>query len=194
MGGCGKTTLMQYMARSKKRILIFDPNNEPKYMQMATKVCFTQADLYKAIQAKTFVIAWRGYTTYRHTPEVFETAFLWPCHLADAAEDLLIIWDEFDVFCSAHSFPQIVQDIGFTGRHRGLATMAVSRAPNAIPRMYTRNVQRWLVFRTTEPTDIDYFRKVLGPGPAKELPTLQRFSCYDKTEKNGVILRQSPFD
>lgn len=176
LGGSGKSTLVRAWLKGNKRILIHDTSGEDEIAAMATDVIDSRSELLeRLIQGGTYVIAWRGFLVEE------ETAFEFANQAALAAEDVLVVWEEFDVYFegSGSYLPKYAYRIVHNGRHKGLTTIAVSRAPALVPKKLTRNVQRIAVFDTNEPYDVEYLAKKIGSANAALIPTLKEYQYLE---------------
>src|SRR5665213_2653137 len=95
-----------------------------------------------------------------------------------AAENLIFYVDEVDQQCSAngmmaqrsafwnrpenkHRRPSF-SDILDSGRHFGIALVAISRLPAQVNRKLTANCQEMRIFRQSEPNVLQYFQDKIG--------------------------------
>jgi len=178
-GGSGKSTLVRSWLKERRRVLIHDTNAEPELAALASDVIQDRGALVeRLLQGGPFVIAWRGFLVEQ------ETAFEFANEAALAAENVLVVWEELDVYFdgSGSHLPGWAYKIVHVGRHKGMRTIATSRAPALIPKKLTRNVQRIAIFRTDEPRDIQYLAEKVGTATAALIPTLAAFQYLDWNE------------
>ncbi len=182
-GGSGKSTLVRSWLVGHKRILIHDTAEEPEIKRLASDVIYTRSDLIARIMAGgSFVIAWRGFATEG------KDAFEYGNRAALAGEDMLIVWEELDIYFdgSGSTFSPLGFQIVHTGRHKGLTTITTSRAPGLIPKKLTRNVQRIAVFKTDEPGDLRYLAEKIGAANADRIQRLGEYQYLDWTDDQAT--------
>lgn len=187
--GSGKSFLARNHLKKFKRMVLYDPVEEPDNEAMSDIVCYTAGELIKALLDKPkgpLVICWRGFKTYRR--DAFEIGN----RICNAAGDLLLYWDEVDTFQEKTRLAEYAYDIINTGRHRGLRVFACSRRPARVPIDIRANANRICVFNTHEPTDLRALSERMGDEAVKELPRIREYHALDWSE-NGAKVKKSPF-
>ncbi len=71
--------------------------------------------------------------------------------------NLMIVGEEIDLYCSAHSINESLAKIIKYGRHRNISIMAISRRPAEVNRLITSQADELYIFKITEPRDLQYF-------------------------------------
>lgn len=175
-GGSGKSTLVRDWIADQRRVLIHDTAEEAEIANLATAVIDDYHQLLaRLIEGGPFVIAWRGFSHYGTAALEMANRAAW------AAEDMQIVWEEFDVYGdgSGSAMPPMAFKIIHVGRHRGLRTITTTRAPALVPKKLTRNVQRIAVFKTDEPNDVRYLAEKIGGANAERIAGLEEYHYLD---------------
>lgn len=88
--------------------------------------------------------------------------------------NLTLVIEEFHLYCNhTYTYPEIKKLIRL-GRHWGINIIGITQRIPDIPRDFTHAMDLLVVFRTTEPRDLDYFRKLsfVGDEGAKRISML----------------------
>lgn len=179
-GGSGKTTLALSHAADFKRVIFYDPNALPAAERWASEVIDSPRELVNLGKLKApWRIAWRGMAAHG-LDEAFDLAN----RLAWATGDVTVIWDEADVFfpTGRMSGNRPARMLVNMGRNRGIRVFATARRPVNVPRDYTANLSRAVIFNVIEPDDVQFLRGTIGREAAARLPSLPPFSAIDWTE------------
>jgi len=107
-----------------------------------------------------------------------ETSFPFFCRAALPLGNLYVIVEELDVVARANWAPIEFQAMVKRGRHYNVNVIGVSRRPAEVSRLFTSQATRFILFRQVEPTDISYFRSMVGI-QANKLPSLDQFHYFD---------------
>lgn len=192
MPGMGKSTIAKHQTDARNRVLIHDPNKEDAWAEGAT-VCETRAGLVSALTAKgPMRLCWRGAYGARSREEAIE-AFEVANECAIAAENLTVVWDEIDRFTApAAPLPPHCYRMVNSSRHLKIRLFIMARRPARVNRDLTSYANRMIVFRTTEPADVKYFRE-RSADLAAAVKGLADYHAADWTVKGGVIVKKSPF-
>jgi len=124
-----------------------------------------------------FRIVYRG----EYHPELH---FAHVAKLAAVVGDLVFAIDEVDYFGSAGQCLEELDWLIRYGRHRRVAMVYTARRPAEVPRNLTAQSSEFRIFRLTEPRDIEYMRRLIGPA-AERLPGLEQF-CHLRYQDSGA--------
>lgn len=186
VGGSGKSFLALHHSYAFERVLICDPTGQDEFEEYAL-VTDDPAELVELFSGEGAIRAcWRGTTTMGKAE-----GFDWCNRVAKAAGNMLIVWDEADLFMSPSHMPETAYWLWNMGRHRGLSVFATSRRPARLARDCTANLSRAAVFATQEPGDIKYLKEFMGTSVA-QVPGLPRFSAVDWTPEAASV-KKSPY-
>lgn len=189
-GGQGKTHLALHLLRSERRVILCNPNGEAAHRAGTRAVCTTPAELVRCCRPPTFRVCWEGWRNAALAPG---EAFRWCCRVALAVGNVTVFWDEADRFLAPAVRPPEAMVLINSGRHYGVGIVAASRRAARVPRDLSANASRIIVFRTTEPADLQWLREAVGREAAAGLPTLPQWHCLDWHEAGGMSVRKSPF-
>lgn len=92
---------------------------------------------------------------------------------------LLVVIEEAQLSQSPSELPQALKVLISTGRHKKITSIFVTQRPAGLNRHTTAQSEAVIAFRTTEPLDLDYLKK-LGFDP-EVLPQLGIGECLIKT-------------
>lgn len=97
------------------------------------------------------------------------------CDLVYSAGDCLLVVEEADWFCNPTQIVDEFAKILRYGRHRSIHVVAVSRRPAEINRLLTSQASRLVCFRTVEPRDVDWLRRIVGEeaSAVRDLPEFE---------------------
>lgn len=158
--------------RDCSRILVFDTVCQFTPDQLPGFTCITQPGRLVAFlrqhRGGSFKIIYRG----EHHPEQH---FSYVAALVAAVGDLVFAIDEIDYFGTAGACDEKLDWLIRYGRHRRVAMVYTARRPAEVPRNLTAQSSEFRIFRLTEPRDIEYMRRLIGPA-AERLPQLEQFS------------------
>jgi len=187
VGGSGKTTLALDHSWEFPRVIVCDPNGEAAHASGADLV-ETKADLVDQARRPGAVrLCWRG---FQSIPA--DEAFAWVNRVAWAAGNMLVVWDEADLFMTAQRLPEDAYRLWNMGRHRRCRVFACSRRPARVSRDCTANLTRAAVFKTQEPADLRFLASFMEPSAAQEVAKLARFHAVDWNQE-GWGVKKSPF-
>lgn len=187
--GSGKTTLALRHAATYRRVLWCDPNGELEAKRLKGAVmCSDRAYLLDLMAARgPMRIIWRGAITGG------EDAFDFANRAAWASEDWCVVWDEVDRFTTASRMPTYARKLVDSGRHRGLRVWGIARRPASVPRRLSANVQRMLIYRTTEPADLRFYRHIVGDA-VKQIPRIPNYHAMDwRDTQDDHPIKRCPF-
>jgi hypothetical protein len=180
-GGSGKTTLALCHSHDFARVIICNPNAEDQHEEGAD-VTDDRAELVQlAAQRGPWRIAWRFTKTGN------AVGFDWVNRVAWAAGDCCIVWDEADLFMRHGTMPDAAYQLWNVGRHHRVRIFACSRRPARVSRDVTANLSRACVFRTQEPTDIDFLGEFMERSAADAVKQLQPFHAVDWTQQGWAV-------
>lgn len=186
VGGSGKSFLALHHSYAFDRVLICDPTGQDEFEEYAI-VTEDQAELVELFSRPGEVrVCWRGFASMGK-----DAAFDWANRVTKAAGNMLILWDEADLFMHPAHMPESAYYLWNMGRHRGVSVFATSRRPARLARDCTANLSRAAIFATQEPGDLKYLKEFMGPSVAN-VPGLPRFSAVDWTPEAAAV-KKSPY-
>jgi hypothetical protein len=94
--------------------------------------------------------------------------------------------DEVDRVTSAGFAPPALDYLINQGRHVQVSMEVTSRRPAQIPRELTSQAHRFVVFRMTEPADLDYLQDYIGRAARESLPALTAYRSLEWEETDGI--------
>lgn len=195
VGGSGKSTLARHQSWSLcPRVIVCDPNGEPAN-EAGAFVVEDKAELVALMREPAQRVCWRGFDLYGE-----EEGLEWAARVAMAAGDCLLVMDETDLFTPFITFTSAAYRIWNTGRHHGCRVFAIARSPFAIPRTFTRNTTRVMVFGTQEPSDLAYLAGtrtkpgLIGPAAAEAVAKLPKYHAVDWQRGGQWVEHKAPFD
>lgn len=179
--GSGKSSLARARIRESERVVIYDTLEE----YPAPVIISNPRELLEYLQGRQkFKVAYRPFRP--------EKEFGWVCRVLFNIGNLLFVAEEVDQYSSAHGADVWFNNLLRRGRHRQVEMICISRRPAEIPRDLTANVYRMVAFRTSEPRDVDYFRRVMGDmaHALRNLPELTGIEWRDTGEMR--VIRVDP--
>lgn len=185
----GKSTLARHQAKAFSRVLVFDPNGEDEWAEGAILCAHREYLVNLCRRPGPLRICWRSEGLKAGDVDHFE----WANRCALAAEDLVVVWDEVDLYTTPGTLPPYAKRIVNAGRHAGLRLFALCRRPHMMNRSLSAQANRIMAFRSTEPRDLAYFRDHLGPEAAAAIPGLADYHAVDWTDTAGWSVKKSPF-
>ncbi len=196
-GGLGKSYLVQHWLKKdptlkNRPIVICDPNREDGYAEGSLIVEGPPRGVAAALMAGHKRLCWWG-----------NDEWLAPARLPDALDALAaivlaceracLVAEEVDEFCRGGQLPPAFYQLIKRGRHRDCRVISCSQRPALVPRLVTANASRIVAFHTTEPNDLDYFRRLAAGLPAaiSALKTAN-YEAVDWTD-GEITVKKSPF-
>jgi len=169
--GSGKSSWIEKHLPKEPRYILWDTLGEYRGDMRVDE----PADLYKLVvknhnQFFGVVFAYSG-------QDELET-FDWTVRLCMAAQNLTFICDEVDQYATPNDIPDSLRVMLKRGRHLNINMIFASRRPAEINRLITAQTRRFILFRTTEPSDIRFLKSVVGP-VADDLVNLQKLEYLD---------------
>lgn len=106
--------------------------------------------------------------------------------LAMLRRRVVLAIDEVDMLCSPWSWKRgdfwrnrkgtpALQALVNWGRHKQTAMLITARNPSAVHRDLTRNAREWVLFRDSEPNDLEYFASCFGAASVALLGQLRPY-------------------
>lgn len=175
-GGSGKSTLARRQAATFSRVIVLDPNSEPenkrgaRVIGSASELCYTLAQLGRA----PFRICFRPGADPDADFDTLNRA-------AMIAGDVLVVWDEADLYMTAHAMPASARAIWNVGRHHGCRVFAIARRAAALSPHLRANVSAIHMFLTIDPDDAIWCGRLIGRERAMRLSTLGVGQCITWT-------------
>jgi len=157
--GSGKSTLAKKFLRGKKRVIVFDPLGEydgERFENLGA--------LLRHVRSRA-----RFFAVFR--PRDARAEFPWLARIAYEVGSLCLVAEEISWAISPAKMPVEIETLIRYGRHRDVELVGISRRPAEVNRDLTSNANEVYIFRTHEPRDLEYFRKVIGSA-ADGLPNL----------------------
>jgi hypothetical protein len=189
-GGSGKTTLALRHAEAYPRVLLLLPDDSERAPR-GYAVTSDRAGLVRAMMRPRWHLAFIA----NRDPDTWD----WGNEAAFAAGDTLVIWEEAGVFMNGGSLrtaTPFAYDLWMRGRHRRCRVFACSQRPARVSRDCTANVSRAVIFNTTEPRDLAFYRSMIfEPDAAAAIPRLD-FAAHEALDWTpaGWAVKRAPFD
>jgi len=166
--GSGKSVLVKHMIRNERRLVIYDIMSE-----------YTEAVTFDDTQKLWLVNFWRqvykGNFRIVYRPLRPKDEIDWLAQAVYALGDLTFVVEEIDAVCTPFDMSPWMQAIIQRGRHMNIEMIGVTPAPFGIHRDLTRQAKDIFVFRTKEPRDIQYLRRLLGEAIEAKLVALEQY-------------------
>ncbi len=194
--GSGKSVLVKHMIRNERRLVIYDIMSE--YVQGVTFDDTERSELvefWRRVYRQSFRIIYR--------PLEAKAEIDWLARAVYALGDLTFVVEEIDAVCTPFDMSPWMQAIIQRGRHMNIEMIGVTPAPFGIHRDLTRQAKDIFVFRTKEPRDIQYLRRLLGEEIEAKLAALEQYQFVHwsdhvdglrigKVENGKEIVYQTP--
>lgn len=188
-GGSGKTTLAMEHARRFNRVLLVLPDDSEGAPAgfVATR---DRARLCELMLARNFRVAFVA----DHQVEQWE----WANQAAWTAGDTLIIWEECGVFMGGGPLKvrtPLAYDLWMRGRHRRNRVFACSQRPASVSADCRANLYRAVIFNSTEPNDLKWFRAMLDGAAIDAIKGLDyaAHEALDWQRGEAWKVKRSPF-
>ena len=163
--GSGKSTLAKKFLHGKPRVIVFDALGEYDGERFDNL-----GELLARIRNRA-----RFSVVYR--PRDARAEFPWLARIAYEVGSLCLVAEEISWAISPAKMPVEIETLIRYGRHRDVELIGISRRPAEVNRDLTSNANEIYIFRTHEPRDVDYFRKVIGSA-ADGLPNLPPYTPH----------------
>ena len=183
--GSGKSTWVKRFAYSLPRVVILDTlgeySSDSRFYEVKGLVDFFIED---QSNPRLFRVS---YDT--HTPGLDFDLF---CRSILARGNMYVIIEELDILATPFNCPVELAKIIKYGRHYNIQVVGVSRRPAEVSRLFTSQCSRYVIFQQREPSDIKYWRSVIG-SVADEIPNLPKYHFLDVDYSDvPSIERKSP--
>ncbi len=186
-GGSGKSTLARHHAGAFPRVIICDPNGEDAAAAGAVTTS-DPAELRDHLIMATgsrrrlpFRLCWR------FDKMGYEDGFEFVNRCAQAAGDLVIVWDELDMVNRRPSLTGTAFALWNAGRHHRIRIFACARRPHRVPRDTTGNLSRACVFATMEPRDLAFYEDFMGRDAVAAVRSLAHRHALDWTPRGWAV-------
>lgn len=188
-GGSGKTTLALQHAGEFPRVLLVRPDDSER-LPARYSVTRDPAQLIQLMMAPS----WRVAFLCDGAPEAWE----WCNEAAFRAGDVCVIWEEAHQWMDGRrlrSFAPHGHTLWMLGRHARCRVFGCSMRPAGVSRDCTANLARAVIFNTTEPSDLKFYRSMIPDAEAaRAIPRLD----YDRHEAldwspRGWSVKRAPF-
>jgi DNA helicase HerA-like ATPase len=108
--------------------------------------------------------------------------------------DITLVVDEVDIYSNSHFIAHHFSEVIRRGRHYNTNLIYATRRPHEAPRLATSQSNAFVIFKTIEPSDINFFKSFIGDY-ANEIPNLQRFEyLYCNLDENIVTKKKLTLD
>jgi len=108
--------------------------------------------------------------------------------------DITLVVDEVDIYSNSHFIAHHFSEVIRRGRHYNTNLIYATRRPHEAPRLATSQSNVFVIFKTIEPTDINFFKSFIGDY-AYDIPTLQKFEyLYCNLDENIVTKNKLNID
>jgi hypothetical protein len=187
-GGSGKSTLSREHARDFPRVLLVLPDDSER-APARYKATRDPAELIKAMMQPTFRLAF----ICDHDPKLWE----WCNEAAFRAGDTLIIWEDAGVWMDGRRLRSVgkwAHELWMRGRHQRCRVFACAWRASSVSRDCTANLSRALIFHSTEPADLKFYRAMIDPAAALAVGGL-KFKTHEAVDwtDSGWSVKRAPF-
>lgn len=166
--GAGKSTEVKRIYMSRTRVIVNDTLGE-----YGGYVCDAPDPRRKAID---YIAANKVRFRIAFRPEKLEADFDWVCRLAKACgAGTTLIVEEIDFFCQPNFAEPGLDKLIRYGRNDGINLIYTGKRFADISRRLTSQTDRFLLFRISEPGDLDGIRKRFGDEVAEKVRSLPDF-------------------
>lgn len=166
--GSGKSVLAKHMIRNERRLVIYDIMSE--YTEGVVFDLFARrdcAEFWRRVYKSSFRII------YRPLSVKFEID--WLAQAVFALGDLTFVVEEIDAVCTPYDMTPWMQGIIQRGRHMNIEMIGITPAPFGIHRDLTRQAKDIYIFKTKEPRDVQYLRRLLGEEIEVKIAALEQY-------------------
>lgn len=193
----GKTARMLWELRDDRRVLLVDPKCAqltelkgwehvwPSYdPQQEGLLASLSLPLVRALGRSSFRVVAH---VRAHHREVLERLSM----LATAAKNLTLAVDELMLFIPAGPQGSLLPNttaVIVSGTHDGIVFVGTTQAVSSVHITVRRIVQRMLIYRTDERSDLALLSNYLPEWCIERLPSLPDFACLDWSEHRPVFL------
>lgn len=183
-GGSGKTTLALQHATKFPRVLLVLPDDSERAPYPATA---NRRELILAMMQPTFRVA---FIADRRLDQ-----WEWANEAAWCAGDCVLVWEEAGVFMDGQRLAPFAYDCWMRGRHRRLRVFGCSQRPARVSRDCTANLARAVVFNTTEPNDLKFYRAMIAGDDVVEMIRRLDFGAHEALDWTpaGSTVKRAPF-
>lgn len=186
-GGSGKTTLAMLHAEKFDRVVVVraDDAEAPPYPETRD-----QATLIRVMMQRQFRVT--------YNVEGQRDQWEWANEAAWRAGNTLIIWEEAGTLMSGRAlkdYAPIAFRLWMRGRHRRLHIFACSQRPASLSADVRANLSRAVIFNTSEPNDLLFYRKMTGDGAIADRIRALDFEAHDALDwtPGGFEVKRAPF-
>lgn len=171
--GSGKSFLTMNVIRPRKRLLIYDTIGEYTEGVIVTDLVELQDFWGKVYQGNFRVI---------YQPVDPEGDFDSVCREVCICKDLSFVVEELDRFARPLAMSREFKEVVQRGRHHRVELIGITQRPHGIDKLLTSQAKQMLIFNTTEPRDIDYFKDVVGYEVVKKIAMLEEYQYVKWTD------------
>lgn len=189
--GSGKSSLTREILRRNERLFLFDTMGEHRWVpeqfyDLADAQCF----LWESSQERQEFCA--SYISESSQTDALETDF---CEISIAVYEtgnLTFAVEEIPMLSQPQWEPEPFDRIVRLGRHHGINLLYTAQRLSECPRRLTAATDVFILFRHTEPRDLDAIAERCGPEVARVVPALgeHEFVVFDVC--SGSLLKVAP--
>lgn len=187
-GGSGKTTLCMEHAGAFDRVLLVRPDDSERAPYPATR---DRRRLIETMMAPSFRVTFNV--------DMQREQWEWASEAAFRAGNVVVIWEEAGTLMSGRSLKDYAPwafSLWMRGRHRRCRVFACSQRPASVSPDVRANLSRAVIFNTTEPNDLRWYRGMIGdPGVIDAIRSLD-FAAHEAVDWTpaGHSVKRAPFD
>lgn len=186
----GKTYYARHIIKDKKRVIVYDPKRQ---FSNCGVIVDNSVDFFKYLKANregTFRIIYQPVSFFGEI-NIIKRDFKKICKPISALKEICFVIDEINLCTSPRNYDnEWFISVIDSGRHNGQSLIATTLRYAGIDCDIRANADRLVIFRVEENTDIDYFKKRIGP-VAADLPSLPRMH-YIMYETGGEVRKCEP--
>lgn len=201
----GKTTRMGIASRSVKRLLWFDGRGDHSAnLQKGFEHTFHQPgplrEFLRSRLTQPFRVIYQPILppppppvykngVLQRSPDLLGLHFAAVTTMVIGCGRMIYAIDEIDRVTSAGYSPPGLDYLINQGRHVQVSLECSSRRPAQVPRELTSQSHRFVIFKMTEPADLDYLEKYIGKDARNRLPALHDYRFLEWEETDGIAMR-----
>lgn len=170
--GSGKSFWTKKWAKdSKRRLVLFDCTGEYKSTGKegipGLKKFDGLASYFAAVrrgdksQKCAIVASWRSFDAF--------------CNYAFTVGNLDVVIEEVSNYMSEAKSSRGFRDLCDRSRHQNIRLLCIASRPANLPSFFRGQVDKWVVFKSTEPTDLKFWRAQSGPEIIPRIRNLKRY-------------------
>jgi len=187
----GKTERMLHEIRQERRVLLVDPKCsqlsqlrgwEHVWPEVQATLDSKGVSLWTDDRVLHSLSSEKPFRTIVHFRNFHRVQLNLLCRVAMGVKNCVLAIDELSLFVPpgpAGALPANITSAVVSGSHDGLRIIGTSQRPSLVHATLRANANRMLMYRVTEPADVDALRSYLPLDFYDVLPRLPDFVCVD---------------